>query len=151
MPAEHPKAWYAKGLRFKCSGCGACCTTHGEAAYVYLTEPDLRAIAHFLDLERGVFLERYCTRDEGRVVLRMDAPACPFLDEAQRCRIYPVRPKQCATWPFWEENLERAQWEGEVSALCPGIGQGELFPAAEIERLARETEDWYEGPDGVPE
>ena len=75
--------------------------------------------------------------------LRMDAPACPFLQEDQRCGIYPVRPKQCATWPFWEENLERENWEGSVKDCCPGIGKGKLHSAAEVERVARETEEWY--------
>jgi Fe-S-cluster containining protein len=56
----------------------------------------------------------------------MDEPACAFLDENNRCKIYPVRPKQCATWPFWTENLERAAWEGPVKDCCPGIGKGEL-------------------------
>ena len=38
----------------------------------------------------------------------------------------------------------RARWEGPVSEICPGIGEGPLVPRDEIERQARETEDWYE-------
>ena len=78
------------------------------------------------------------------MTLHMGEEACAFLDEANRCRIYPVRPKQCATWPFWEENLERSNWEGPVKACCPGIDTGPLVPAAEVERIAAETEAWYE-------
>ena len=74
----------------------------------------------------------------------MDDPACPFLGADNRCHIYPVRPKQCATWPFWEENLERASWDGPVRECCPGIGSGPLHSAEEVERLAAETEAWYE-------
>lgn len=150
MAPDNPKPWYDKGLRFKCSACGACCSTHGEYAYVYLAEGDVRAIAQYLELERSTFLERYCTRDEGRVILRMDAPACPFLGPDARCGIYPVRPKQCASFPFWEENLEPGRW-ADVSAFCPGADTGPLHSREEIERLARETEEWYEGPGGVPE
>lgn len=139
-----PKPWYNKGLRFDCTRCGNCCKTHGEYAYVYLAERDLSAIAQHLGLSRADFLARHCEREDGWVLLRMDQPACPFLTSENTCSIYPVRPKQCATWPFWRENLERAQWEGPVRETCPGIGRGPLHPAAEIERIARENEEWYE-------
>jgi len=141
-----PKHWYHKGLRFKCTQCGNCCRNHGDYAYVYLTEGDLGAITKYLGLERPAFLERYCVREEGWAVLRMDQPACPFLGEDNRCAIYPVRPKQCATWPFWEENLKRATWRGPVKECCPGIDQGDLVPADEVDRIARETEEVYADP-----
>ena len=110
---------------------------------MYLTEQDLRAIPRHLGLSRAEFIERHCTTDEGWVVLRMDQPACAFLDDENRCRIYPVRPKQCATWPFWSENLERSVWTGPVRDCCPGIDKGPLVEAAEVERIARETDEYY--------
>ena len=136
-----PKPWYHKGLRFECTGCGNCCRNHGDYSYVYLAEADVRAIAAHLGLEREAFLERYCQEEDGWISLRMDRPACPFLTEANRCAIYPVRPKQCVAWPFWKENLERATWEGPVKECCPGIGSGPLHTAQEIERIADELED----------
>ena len=139
------KPWYAKGLRFECTQCGNCCRNHGDYAYVYLSERELRAIPAYLGLTRREFLERYCTKEPGDFpTLRMDTPACPFLGEDNRCAIYPVRPKQCATWPFWEENLVKSTWEGPVKECCPGIGKGPLHPAEHVERLARETEEWFE-------
>ena len=140
------KPWYSNGLRFKCTQCGNCCRNHGEYAYVYLTEADLRAMPKYLGLSRRVFRKRYCVREEGWTVLRMDQPACPFLGEDNRCGIYPVRPKQCATWPFWEENLKRATWHGSVKECCPGIDQGDLVPSSEVDRIARETEEFYADP-----
>ncbi len=142
-----PKSWYHKGLRFECTQCGNCCTSHGDYAYVYLAEADVGAISAHLGLDRASFLARHVAHEEGHLLLRMDQPACPFLTAERRCSIYPVRPKQCRTWPFWEENLAREVWEGPVTETCPGIGQGPLVPAAEIERQARETEAWYEGED----
>ena len=139
-----PKAWYAKGLRFECTQCGNCCKNHGEYTYVYLTERELTDIPRFLGIAREDFLARYCTKEEGQYwSLRMDTPACPFLGDDNRCGISPVRPKQCATWPFWEENLKRKIWEGPVKACCPGIDKGPLTSAAEVDRIARETEDWF--------
>ena len=137
------KSWYSKGLRFECTGCGNCCRNHGDYAFVYLAEADVRAISAHLGLARDAFLKKHCEEVDGWITLRMDQPACAFLTKENRCAIYPVRPKQCATWPFWEENLERSTWEGSVKACCPGIDKGALTPAVEIDRIARETEEWY--------
>ena len=137
------KPWYSNGLRFTCTRCGNCCKNHGDYTHVYLAPADVSAIALHLGLHPREFLETYCKAEDGWVVLRMDAPACPFLEDGNRCGIYPVRPKQCATWPFWTENLSRAAWEGPVKRDCPGIDHGELHTRAEIERIARETDEWY--------
>jgi len=138
------KVWYENGLRFSCTRCGNCCRNHGAYTYVYLAQADVSAIARHLGLAEPEFLARHCQIEDGYVSLRMDAPACPFLEPGNTCAIYPVRPKQCATWPFWKENLRRETWEGEVKADCPGIDRGELHPREEIERIARENEDWYD-------
>ncbi len=138
-----PKAWYSKGLKFSCTQCGNCCRNHGEYAFVYLMPSEVASIAAWLGLSRAEFLARHCTRKDGAVTLRTDSPACPFLQSDQRCGIYPVRPTQCATWPFWRENLDQAVWEDEVRACCPGAGKGEMHSAAEIERIAGEDARWY--------
>ncbi len=45
--------------------------------------------------------------------------ACIFFDEKkERCGIYPVRPSQCRTFPFWEQFKQN---EKEVREECPGI------------------------------
>jgi Fe-S-cluster containining protein len=137
------KPWYANGLRFRCTGSGNCCQNHGDHDRVYLAERDVDAIADFLALTRAAFLKRWCHEEDGWTLLRNDGPACSFLDEDRRCTIYPVRPRQCATWPFWEENLVQETWEGPVKDCCAGVGQGPLIPLEEVERLARETEEWF--------
>ena len=138
------KPWYSNGLRFKCTQCGNCCRNHGGYSFVNLTEVELRRIPEFLGLSREQFLERYCVKVPGALwTLRMDQPACPFLAPDNRCAIYPVRPKQCVSWPFWKENLERSTWEGPVKQCCPGIDHGESYSAEAVERIAREDEEWY--------
>lgn len=139
-----PDRWYAPGLRFACTQCGNCCKTHGSYAFVYLAEADVQAISGYLELDRVTFLERHCREQDGWITLRIDEPACPFLDSANRCTIYPVRPKQCRTWPFWKENLKPGAWQGPVSDCCPGIDDGPLHSADEVDRIAAETEAWYE-------
>lgn len=142
---EH-KTWFDKGLRFECTQCGNCCKSHGDATHVYLAERDVQAIAAHLGLGREEFLARHAEREDGWIQLARSEPACPFLEPDNRCAIYPVRPMQCRTWPFWLENLERARWEGPVREVCPGLDHGPLHPAEEVRRIARENEQWYEAP-----
>lgn len=146
-PEEPPRRWYADGLRFACTACGNCCRHHGEYAFVYLKDHEAEAIAGHLQLDLATFLARYCRHDDGWLSLRMDDPACPFLTAEGRCGVYPVRPVQCRTWPFWEQTLVEEAWRSDVLATCPGAGSGVLHSADEVERIARAHEDWYESDD----
>jgi Fe-S-cluster containining protein len=146
-PTERSPRWYAAGLRFACTACGNCCRHHGEYAYVYVKDHEAAAIAAHLELDLATFLERYCQREDGWLSLRMDDPACPFLTSEGRCGVYPVRPVQCRTWPFWEQTLVEEAWRTDVLKTCPGAGTGVLHSADEVEHIARAHEDWYDGDD----
>ncbi|MCP4674995.1 MAG: YkgJ family cysteine cluster protein [Deltaproteobacteria bacterium] len=136
------KPWYASGIQFDCVGCADCCKNHGEYQYVFVDEKDILAIIAYLGMTRAEFLGEYCIEVEDWISIRPGAEDCPFL-EGHACRIYSVRPKQCETWPFWNENLEREKWEGPVRKCCPGIGRGKLHTAYEIEKIARERDEWF--------
>ena len=140
--SEEP--WYADGLRFECTGCGNCCKSRGEYSTVYLMEADVDAMAAQLGMSAKTFLESHCEGDRGWTVLRSSADQCRFLSSDNTCEVYEARPMQCRTWPFWEENLKKKTWESSVKACCPGIDQGPVYSAEEIERRARETEDWFD-------
>lgn len=135
------KSWYDKGLRFECQRCGECCTSRGEYAYVYVNHAEREALAAHLGLSPADFLARYCTEEDGWTVLRMDRPECPFLTPERACGVYPARPVQCATWPFWRDNLRRETWEGAVASTCPGVGRGRLHTREEVDALAALNED----------
>jgi Fe-S-cluster containining protein len=130
--------WYGDGLRFACQpDCGRCCSNHDEYAYVYLDGDDLPRLAALCGLSIDEFERRYTVEDDGWTVLRMDRPACPFLDGA-RCTVYEARPTQCRTFPFWPEHLaSRRAWK-RVARFCPGIDRGETHPLKVIRELARE-------------
>ncbi len=57
---------------------------------------------------------------------------CIFWDAQAGCTVYPARPVQCRTWPFWSENVETPKdWEG-ITRVCPGSGKGRLYSVDEI-------------------
>jgi len=52
-----------------------------------------------------------------------------------------VRPTQCRTYPFWPENVKSADAWHALEPDCPGLNRGRLFTPAEIDALARETDE----------
>ena len=133
-PAAKPP-WYLEGLRFECvPDCGGCCTNHGDYAYVYLEGGDLRRLAEHLELTDREFSDRYTEVGDGYRVLLMDRPECPFL-EGMRCGVYPARPTQCRTFPFWSENLATPEDWKKAAKISPGIDNGRLHQLGDISRL----------------
>ena len=127
-------SWFCNGLKFECKRCLHCCS--GEPGLVLLSEASLSALCSYLGLDREDFLDRY-TRlvDMGTYynisLKEREDYSCIFLTE-DGCSVYPVRPLQCRTYPFWDYLLsDRALWEAEKSS-CPGIGQGPLHSEEEI-------------------
>lgn len=139
--------WYEDGLCFECTQCGNCCT--GPPGYVFVTKAETERIAAFLE-GRGRRLGPEHLRKVGRRhSLTEDSVSgdCCFLEHApdgkRTCGIYPVRPLQCRTWPFWDDNLASIEsWEA-VAEGCPGINRGPRhdFVQIEIRRTARRWED----------
>jgi Fe-S-cluster containining protein len=125
--------WYQEGLRFRCTRCGHCCT--GTPGYVWVNDQELAAIAAFLDEPPAQTRAVYTYQaDRGRSLREQGNGDCVFYDRSRGCTIYPVRPRQCRTWPFWESNVATPEaWE-QTCRVCPGSGQGELISAEEITR-----------------
>ena len=132
--------WFADGLRFSCEqGCVECCVTHGDHAYVYLENGEDRRLAEHLSISLAWFRKRYTFLEDGYRALRMDEPACIFLN-ANGCSVYEARPTQCRTFPFWREHLASPSSWKALRRFCPGIDQGELHSQRRIEILAEERE-----------
>ena len=125
--------WYQDGLRFRCTRCGNCCT--GAPGYVWVNDEEIDALAAHLG-EPTEDVRAVHTRAVGnRRSLRERANGdCVFYDREAGCTVYPVRPPQCRTWPFWESNLVTPETWEHTCRVCPGSGQGELIPVEEITR-----------------
>jgi Fe-S-cluster containining protein len=130
------RPWYADGLRFTCTQCGDCCS--GAPGYVWVTDDELEAIAKYLGRSLAEVRDLYSRKARGRRTLReRDNGDCVFLSPERGCTIYPVRPPQCRTWPFWDSTVETPdEWQKTCEA-CPGAGTGELIPVEEISRRVR--------------
>ncbi|TET36996.1 MAG: YkgJ family cysteine cluster protein [Planctomycetota bacterium] len=123
--------WWAKGLRFECKGCGACCT--GEPGHVWLTKQELRDIAEYCAIEPRKFRKNSTRRVWRKITLiEQKSGDCLMYHRGRGCLIYPVRPAQCRTYPFWKNILKSPRsWKRE-GRQCPGIGGGRKFPLEEI-------------------
>ena len=130
-------------LRFECTQCGRCCTNQGEYAHVYVSDEECRAIARFLELRLPAFKRRYTFVDaEGWRQLTFSGESCLFLEpETKGCRIYPVRPTQCRTFPFWRNFVRDGEWTAEVRELCEGVGQGRSHSEDEAEAHMRAMDE----------
>jgi len=91
------------------------------------------------DLLRQKYMKRFGLRTT--IVEHPITRDCIFLrtiEGKKRCVIYPVRPKQCRTWPFWSENLAGPNAWNKAAIKCPGINRGKLYSLQEIERIRKQ-------------
>ena len=139
--------WYKDGLRFTCTQCGNCCT--GPPGYVWVTREEIRRIAKFLGrtdewlpddvLRRVGFKYSLTERSNGDCVYLVSK------NGKRMCSIYPVRPLQCRTWPFWDVNLKSPRaWADAADNVCPGMNNGKLHSFEHIEKT-RLRKSWDEG------
>jgi uncharacterized protein len=134
MSASKNSPWYKDGLRFKCTGCGDCCT--GAPGFVWVNKDEVAALAAEVGLDETEFEAQYVREIGVRKSLkeRDDNYDCVFLDgKTRKCTVYNARPRQCRTWPFWDSNLRSPEtWEATCE-VCPGSGTGRLYQLGEIE------------------
>ncbi len=133
------KKWYNGGLAFSCQGCGKCCSGP-EQGYIFVTEKELKQAADFLQMPLEQFKEKYTYKVGRRYSYTEQKPSnnCIFLQEngsGKGCMIYPVRPAQCRSWPFWDINLCFPENWQDASEDCPGIDQGTFYQFNEITEI----------------
>ena len=132
--------WFEDGLCFECTQCGNCCS--GAPGAVWVDDDDIGRIAEYTGKGEGEIRVMHTRPFAGRTSLTEFANGdCTVFDpEMRRCRIYPVRPTQCRTWPFWGSNLQSSSdWEA-TQEDCPGAGQGPLVTVDEIVQMLSEVD-----------
>lgn len=148
--SKKKKCWYAAGLSFECQQCGRCCSGPGSG-YIWVTAQEIKLIAGHLGLTEQQLWSRYLQRVRLRTTIIEDAKTndCIFLGkdgERRFCEIYPVRPNQCRTWPFWPQNLTGPNAWNRAAKRCPGMNRGRLYSFEEIEQRKKQKRWWQDGP-----
>ncbi|KAF0685096.1 Aste57867_22970 [Aphanomyces stellatus] len=129
-------------VAFRCTGCGKCCT--GKGGKVRVNEREVETIADYLSISTKEFRQNHLRRHAGEVFPTLqqtpDDSQCIFL-EGKKCSIYPVRPTQCRTYPFWPQQLiSKYDWT-LASKECEGIHVDPLDDSAIVpdDRILKET------------
>jgi Fe-S-cluster containining protein len=128
--------FFDAGIHFQCQQCGACCT--GDPGTIYVSRVEIVSLAAHLHLPMDEFIRRYLYpfKDSYSIGEHEDG-RCLFFDSG--CTIYPQRPHQCRTFPFWFSNLRSEEQWRQIREACPGIGQGRLYSRDEILAIIRTT------------
>lgn len=133
IQAAMTSVWWRDGVDFKCTGCGKCCMNEGE---VWLDIDEFHDLAEYLNLTFSATIDKYVENIQSNWVKlkSQDIPLtstltsspslissssntavqqtslvsqCIFLAEDRKtCSIYPARPAQCRTYPYWPRLLE---------------------------------------------
>jgi Fe-S-cluster containining protein len=130
--------FFDQGIHFECQRCGACCI--GDPGIVYVGIDEVTRIAEYLSDEIFSVADKYLFPLRAGYRIREHSDGrCYFYDNG--CTIYPVRPHQCKTYPFWFENLRSSKKWKRVLRECPGIGCGPLYPKEKILEIVQSTMD----------
>ena len=148
MKSVSKNPWYAAGLHFECSQCSDCCSGPDEG-FIWLTRPEIEFLADYLKIPQGELRKKYIKRIGLRTTI-IENPVtkdCIFLrkiDGRKQCSIYPVRPNQCRTWPFWSDNLKSPNTWNRAGQRCDGINRGRYYRCEEIEKIKKNKKWWLE-------
>ena len=130
--------WWERGVRFSCVGCGRCC--RGEPGAIFFSRAEGERVCALLSMDEGTFRRRFVTLRWGRpsFIERPNGDCIFYRAEEARCSIYGVRPSQCRLFPFWPEVMRSEGSWASYAKSCPGMNDGRLYSASEIEALLRE-------------
>ena len=113
----------AADVKFRCRRCGACCRIPN--GIVRVSDAEIGRIAAFLGMTEAEFIEReteIAPDRRGLILKSRPDGACAWLTGDNLCRINPVKPDKCRTFPLEWTNSDSRE-------ICPGLG-----PAASSRR-----------------
>ena len=100
---------------FMCRMCGACCRI--KDGIVRVSDAEIARIAAFLGVSDQEFIDRETEIAPDRKGLMLKSRpdgACAWLTDDNRCRIHPVKPDKCRTFPY--------EWTNpDSSDICAGL------------------------------
>jgi Fe-S-cluster containining protein len=110
----------------------------GDPGIVHVYHDEVESIARYLSVEVLSFIEKYLYPIKGGYGIKEHTDGqCYFYQDG--CTIYPVRPGQCRTFPFWFENLRSWKKWQQVAKACPGLGSGKFYSKEQILKIINST------------
>lgn len=100
-------------MEFTCRRCGACCRIRD--GIVRVNEAEIARISAFLGMPAERFIDGHCEIAPDRKTLMLKSRpdgACAWLTGDNLCRIDPVKPEKCRTFPYGWTNPDS-------SRVCP--------------------------------
>jgi len=104
--------------QFTCQQCGNCCRVPGR---VHLLTEEIDPLAHHLGMSTPEFINTYTMlAPDRRGLILKEHPdgSCIMLDANDLCRVNPVKPNQCQTFPFAWTNSDSTTTCPALAALC---------------------------------
>ena len=104
-----------KTSSFFCRQCGACCRI--KDGIVRVSYAEIARIVAFLGMAEQDFIDReteIAPDRRGLILKSRPDGACAWLSDDNLCRINPVKPDKCRTFPY--------EWTNDDSyRICPGL------------------------------
>jgi len=114
LPELHEEAF----SKIDCLSCANCCRNYSPRFKM----PDIKRIARRLRMKESAFIATYLRMDEdGDYVVT--SPPCPFLGADNYCSIYEDRPRDCARYPYTDEDvlIKQPGLTLKNSESCPAV------------------------------
>jgi Fe-S-cluster containining protein len=134
-----------RSFDFRCTACGICCQGRGS---VYFSRPEMAQVARFLKYGRArwkALKEKLIQSEQAGLLIHSAGQSCLFLVN-KKCAIYPVRPLQCKSYPFWPSNFQSKASLGELREECPGSlkGSGAFFSLQQVQQKILRTQSLFQ-------
>jgi len=105
--------------KIDCLKCGNCC----RSLKPILLEEDIERISTYLNISNAEMVDTYLEKDTDGD-WRVNTLPCPFFNEENnKCKIYPVRPKDCAEYPHTNKKgfASRSHSHSWNTIDCPAV------------------------------
>ena len=112
---------------FHCLRCGGCCRIRD--GIVRVSDEEVSRIAAFLGMDERDFIDsetELAPDRRGLVLKSLPDGACAYLTDENLCRINPVKPDKCRTFPFEWTNPDSQE-------VCPALRRMERVAAGHSE------------------
>lgn len=115
---ELPKLHAAAFSHIHCLDCSNCCKNHSPR----FKAPDIKRISKHLGVKESNFITTYLKIDSDGDYVMQQQP-CSFLAEDNTCNIYDFRPRDCARYPYTDEDVlvKQPKLTQANASVCPAV------------------------------